>query len=203
LKEFWDDRYAEEGYAYGEEPNVFFKQEIDKLPIGKLLMPAEGEGRNAVYAATLGWDVYAFDISEEGKKKADELAQKNGVTINYIVSDFDAIPYENESFDAVGLIYAHFTPDLRNDYHQKLISLLKHGGSLILEGFSKEHLHYNQKNPKVGGPRDIAMLYSLEELSSDFDHLEIHTQNETLTALDEGKYHVGQGSVVQLVGVKR
>jgi SAM-dependent methyltransferase len=203
LKEFWDDRYAEEGYAYGEEPNVFFKQEIDKLPIGKLLMPAEGEGRNAVYAATLGWDVYAFDISEEGKKKADELAQKNGVTINYIVSDFDAIPYENESFDAVGLIYAHFTPDLRSDYHQKLISLLKHGGSLILEGFSKEHLHYNQKNPKVGGPRDIAMLYSLEELSSDFDHLEIHTQNETLTALDEGKYHVGQGSVVQLVGVKR
>lgn len=203
MKEFWDDRYAEEGYAYGEEPNVFFKQEIDKLPIGKLLMPAEGEGRNAVYAATLGWDVYAFDISEEGKKKADELAQKNGVTINYIVSDFDAIPYENESFDAVGLIYAHFTPDLRSDYHQKLISLLKHGGSLILEGFSKEHLHYNQKNPKVGGPRDIAMLYSLEELSSDFDHLEIHTQNETLTALDEGKYHVGQGSVVQLIGVKR
>lgn len=203
MKEFWDDRYAEEGYAYGEEPNVFFKQEIDKLPKGKLLMPAEGEGRNAVYAATLGWDVYAFDISEEGKKKADELAQKNGVTINYIVSDFDAIPYENESFDAVGLIYASFTPDLRNDYHQKLISLLKHGSSLILEGFSKEHLHYNQKNPKVGGPRDIAMLYSLEELSSDFDHLEIHTQNETLTALDEGKYHVGQGSVVQLVGVKR
>lgn len=203
MKEFWDDRYAEEGYAYGEEPNVFFKQEVDKLPIGKLLMPAEGEGRNAVYAATLGWDVYAFDISEEGKKKADELAQKNGVTINYIVSDFDAIPYENESFDAVGLIYAHFTPDLRSDYHQKLISLLKHGGSLIFEGFSKEHLHYNQKNPKVGGPRDIAMLYSLEELSSDFDHLEIHTQNETLTALDEGKYHVGQGSVVQLIGVRR
>jgi SAM-dependent methyltransferase len=203
MKEFWDDRYAEEGYAYGEEPNVFFKQEIDKLPIGKLLMPAEGEGRNAVYAATLGWEVYAFDISEEGKKKADELAQKNGITINYIVSDFDAIPYENESFDAVGLIYAHFTPDLRSDYHQKLISLLKHGGSLILEGFSKEHLHYNQKNPKVGGPREIAMLYSLEELSSDFDHLEIHTQNETLTALDEGKYHVGQGSVVQLVGIKK
>ena len=203
MKEFWDDRYAEEGYAYGEKPNVFFKQEIDKLPIGKLLMPAEGEGRNAVYAATLGWDVYAFDISEEGKKKADELAQKNGVSINYIVSDFDAMPYKNESFNAVGLIYAHFTPDLRSDYHQKLISLLKHGGSLILEGFSKEHLHYNQKNPKVGGPRDIAMLYSLEELSSDFDHLEIHTQNETLTALDEGKYHVGQGSVVQLIGVKR
>ena len=203
MKEFWDDRYAEDGYAYGEEPNVFFKQEIDKLPIGKLLMPAEGEGRNAVYAATLGWDVYAFDISEEGKKKADELAQKNGVSINYVVSDFDAIPYKNESFDAVGLIYAHFTPDLRSDYHQKLISLLKHGGSLILEGFSKEHLHYNQKNPKVGGPRDIAMLYSLEELSSDFDHLEIHTQNETLTALDEGKYHVGQGSVVQLIGAKR
>lgn len=203
MKGFWDDRYAEEGYAYGEEPNEFFKQEIDKLPIGKLLMPAEGEGRNAVYAATLGWDVYAFDISEEGKKKADELAQNHGVTINYIVSDFDGIPYENESFDAIGLIYAHFTPDLRSDHHQKLIGLLKHGGSLILEAFSKEHLHYNQKNPKVGGPRDIALLYSLDELSKDFEHLEIHTQNETLTALDEGKYHVGQGSVVQLVGIKK
>ena len=50
-KEFWDERYNEENFAYGHEPNVLLKKILDKLPAGKILFPAEGEGRNAVYAA--------------------------------------------------------------------------------------------------------------------------------------------------------
>ena len=56
MKEFWDTRYAEIDFAYGKTPNTFFKDSIDKLTPGKLLLPADGEGRNAVYAATKGWD---------------------------------------------------------------------------------------------------------------------------------------------------
>jgi hypothetical protein len=47
-----------------------------KLPIGSILFPAEGEGRNAVFAAKLGWAVSAFDISNEGKNKGIKLAKK-------------------------------------------------------------------------------------------------------------------------------
>ena len=61
MKEFWNERYSQEAYAYGTEPNAFFKSRIDQLSPGKLLLPAEGEGRNAVYAATKGFEVSAYD----------------------------------------------------------------------------------------------------------------------------------------------
>lgn len=52
MKEMWDKRYGNTEYAYGEEPNAFFKKTLDKLDLkGSILLPAEGEGRNAVYAA--------------------------------------------------------------------------------------------------------------------------------------------------------
>jgi Tellurite resistance protein TehB len=75
MKDFWNTRYKEESYAYGIEPNAFFKENIDKLVPGKILLPAEGEGRNAVYAARKGWEVTAFDFSDEAKIKTLKLAQ--------------------------------------------------------------------------------------------------------------------------------
>ena len=73
MKEFWNERYRQNEFAYGEEPNEFLKEQLAKLQPGSILFPAEGEGRNAVYAAQSGWQVSAFDISEEGKKKAERL----------------------------------------------------------------------------------------------------------------------------------
>ena len=52
MKEIWDKRYSTAVYAYGEEPNAFFKEKLDSQNLeGSILLPAEGEGRNAVYAA--------------------------------------------------------------------------------------------------------------------------------------------------------
>ena len=58
---FWDERFAAEEYIYGTEPNKFFREQLDKLPPGKILLLGEGEGRNAVYAAKSGWLVHAVD----------------------------------------------------------------------------------------------------------------------------------------------
>ena len=69
LADFWNERFGKEEFIYGTEPNIFFKEQLDKLETGTLLLPAEGEGRNAVYAATQGWEVSAFDISEQGREK--------------------------------------------------------------------------------------------------------------------------------------
>ena len=79
--DFWNTRYREKEYAYGVEPNVFFKEQIQKIKAGTLLLAAEGEGRNAICAAKLGWTVSAFDISIEGQKKALALAKKKQVKI--------------------------------------------------------------------------------------------------------------------------
>lgn len=66
---FWDERYKEKEYVYGISPNEFLKKELLKLKVGSILLPCEGEGRNAVFAAKNGWNVFAFDSSFEGKKK--------------------------------------------------------------------------------------------------------------------------------------
>ena len=75
---------------------------------GKILLPAEGEGRNAVFAASIGWNVTAFDISDAGKEKAERLADKYGVNIQYMIGDVKDLVFEVESFDAIGLVFAHF-----------------------------------------------------------------------------------------------
>ena len=103
-KEMWDQRYAESEYVYGINPNEFFKQELDKLVPGKILLPAEGEGRNAVYAAEKGWVVSAFDQSEEGRKKSMLLAADRKVTIDYHIRDLETHDYPVDHFDAIALV---------------------------------------------------------------------------------------------------
>ncbi|WP_295790746.1 bifunctional NAD(P)/FAD-dependent oxidoreductase/class I SAM-dependent methyltransferase [Mucilaginibacter sp.] len=196
-RNMWDDRYKEDGYAYGTSPNVFFKEWIQKFEPGSILMPADGEGRNGVFAAQLGWEVTSFDLSVEGKLKALELAKEADVTIDYIVGDLEQLEFEKESFDAIALIYAHFAAAKKSSFHQKLNTYLKPGGVVILEAFSKEHIHLNN-----GGPTDIDMLFSVEEIRADFANYDLLILEEKEILFDEGMYHVGNGSVVRFVGKK-
>lgn len=106
-------------------------------------------------------------------------------------------------FDAIGLIYAHAPAEKRKEYHQAFLSFLKPGGTIILEGFSKNHLRHSATNEKAGGPKDIRMLYSTEEVQADFAGLETLLLKEEETELTEGLYHFGEASVVRFVGRKR
>jgi hypothetical protein len=202
MKEFWNTRYGETAFAYGEIPNEFFKAELEKLPKGALLLPAEGEGRNGVFAAALGFDVHAFDLSEEGRKKALTLASKHKVSLNYQVGMLEMVGYKEDYFDCLGLIYAHFPAPIKSAYHQKLGTYLKTGGIVIFEAFSKNHIAYQQKYPTVGGPQDLAMLFSMEEIKQDFPNFEILKLEETEVTLSEGIYHQGVGSVIRFIGKK-
>ncbi|HET7897894.1 MAG TPA: class I SAM-dependent methyltransferase, partial [Flavisolibacter sp.] len=150
----WNERYANDEYAYGEQPNQYFEEQLKQLAAGTILFPAEGEGRNAVFAARKGWQVFAFDISLEGQKKAQKLAERNNVTINYQVGELETLNYGIEQFDAIALIYAHFPANIKSQLHQALDKYLRKGGTLIFEAFSKKHIHYLARNEKVGGPKD-------------------------------------------------
>ena len=104
MNQFWNGRYSVNEYVYGTEPNAFFKEQLEKLAPGKILLPGEGEGRNAVFAAKSGWEATAFDSSTEGKRKAENLAQKNNVNIDYKIFDYESAEFNPEEFDAIGLI---------------------------------------------------------------------------------------------------
>lgn len=203
MKEFWNERYGLSEYVYGTDPNLFFSQEIKKLKPGKALFPAEGEGRNAVFGASCGWEVMAFDQSEEGKKKALQLALQKGVEIKYEVSYLEDFEAAEESFDALVLIFAHFPASVRQEFHHKLTAMLKPGGILILEGFSKRHLEFNSRNPQSGGPKELGMLYSEEELRDDFSEFKIQYLEERILNLYEGEFHCGESAVVRLVAEKQ
>ncbi len=198
----WNERYRNEAFAYGTLPNQFLKEQLEKLQPGTILFPAEGEGRNAVFAAQRGWQVDAFDISEEGQKKAMRLAEAQQVTINYRVGELQAMSYLPVQFDAIAFIYAHFPAAIKSQYHQILSTSLRAGGMVIFEAFSKRHIDYVIQNPAVGGPRDIPSLFSVEELQADFSNFEFLQLEETEIELNEGLFHQGRGSVIRFIGRK-
>jgi SAM-dependent methyltransferase len=200
MKEFWNNRYQAKEYAYGKSPNTFFKNRIDCLKPGKILMAAEGEGRNAVYAASLGWEVFAYDFSEVAQAKAIALANEQQVLINYQICSLADLDFPKAYFDAIGLIFVHFPDHVRRKNHQQLINYLKPGGQVILEGFSTNHPKYQKLNPSVGGPKMYEQLYDIEKIKSDFISFKFSILSEEEIYLNEGLYHVGQTKVIRMQG---
>ena len=199
MSNFWNERYAENEYAYGIQPNQFFAESISKLPEnGKILFPAEGEGRNAVFAAKNGFEVFAFDTSIEGKKKADKLANDNGVKIDYRVGILEELDFEPASFDGVVFIYSHFPKAIRATIHHQIEQLLKPSGVVIFEAFSKEQLQYPS-----GGPKDLEMLFSEEEVKEEFKNIAFDFLQTQIIELSEGPFHQGKGSVIRFIGKKK
>jgi ubiquinone/menaquinone biosynthesis C-methylase UbiE len=197
MKQFWNERYAEHEFAYGKEPNQFLKENIHLLPKGKVLFVAEGEGRNAVFAAKNGLQVYAFDYSDSGRNKAKDLASENNVVIDYEVSDVLQLSYEKNSFDAIVFIFAHFPSDIRKKAHEELLSLVKPNGKIVFEAFSKEQLKYSS-----GGPKESAMLFSEDEVRKEFVNVTFDFLKTQLVMLNEGPYHQGEGKVIRFIGTK-
>jgi SAM-dependent methyltransferase len=196
--DFWNERYSSEEYVYGENPNHFLKEQLEKITVpGKLLLPGEGEGRNAVYAAKLGWEVEAYDQSTTGKLKAIILADKNNVKINYHIEDLLEFTPSKNFYDAVAIIYVHLNTKLRKSFNEKIIEALKPGGKIILELFSKDQL-----GKTSGGPQDLEMLYSLDEIKKDFGSLKAIILKEETINIEEGEKHSGEANVVRFVGEK-
>lgn len=199
MKEFWNNRFgaSRTEYVYGTAPNVFIAHELQQLQPGELLLPAEGEGRNAVFAARLGWKVTAFDISEAGREKAMLLARELGVenAITYHIDDFDSFTAADGSFDAIGLSYAHISSSNRRRIHRKLAAMLRPGGKVILEAFSKQQLGRDS-----GGPKDERMLYDEGDVRVDFESLKEISVARQEVELEEGEHHRGAASVIRLTG---
>jgi methyltransferase family protein len=202
MNNFWDERFANNKSVYGEEPNQFFKEQLSKLEAGALLLPAEGEGRNAIFAAKTGWEVSAFDTSKVGRENALKRAKIENVAIDYKLQDILEFDYSENMFDAIGLVFAHFPSIIRAKFHQKLISNLRVGGYIILEGFSKNHLKFSEKNPSAGGPKNIDMLFDSESILEDFSSLKSILIEEKIIHLSEGEFHQGESYVVRYVGKK-
>ena len=191
---FWESRYEGQDYVYGTQPNRYFQQQLDafKEP-GRLLLLAEGEGRNAVYAAEKGWQVTAVDFSAKAREKALALAGERETHFQYLIADIQRFDFAScEPWDAIGLIYAHFPPEWRAETHQKCVAALRPGGKIILEAFNRKQL-----SRLSGGPKNMDLLYSKTMLEQDFEHLDPIESIEATVFLNEGEGHSGLGEVVR------
>jgi SAM-dependent methyltransferase len=197
MKQFWDERYSSEAYVYGKDSNDFFASQLEKVTPGKILLPGEGEGRNAVYAARKGWSVDAYDQSEAGRQKALFLAKERGVQINYQTCETEAFILRPDHYDFIALIFFHVDEVSRKNLHHQIYRTLKPGGRLILEAFHKEQLHKN-----TGGPKSPEMLYDESSLSLDFTRFETLLLEKRSVKLNEGPFHQGEASLIRFSGIK-
>lgn len=196
LNNEWDKRYNISEYIYGTEPNRFLKDFIDKNKPGQILLPGDGEGRNAVYAAKSGWKVTAFDSSVVARTKALNLAQKMNVSFRYDICAVDDFK-SDEKFDLIPVIFLHLMPEERKSFHKKLIEHLNYNGHILMEVFSKEQL-----NNYSGGPKNNALLYDIDDLKKDFNGLNFKVLEKTTTYLSEGTYHKGEADVIRVLAAK-
>lgn len=194
----WNDRFNTDEYIYGKEPNHFLAESAKYLtPPGKILSLGEGEGRNAVYLASLGYSVTAVDSSIIGLRKALALAEEKNVRIKIIEADLAEYPFEIDKWDAIVSIFCHLPSALRKKVHGNIIKSLKSNGILILESYSKNQLKY-----KSGGPKDLDMLLDPQTTKHEFNGLELLHFETTVRDITEGALHTGEGSVIQIIGRK-
>ena len=193
----WDERYASEEYLYGREPNGFLVSMVDHLPKGQVLCLGEGEGRNGVWLARLGFEVTALDASGVGLAKARRLAEEHGVPLHTVHSDLAHYAIEPESWDGVVSIFCHTPAELRRRVHRAVVAGLRPGGALILEAYTPRQLEFG-----TGGPPVVELMMDLDTLRGELAGLELLHAEETEREIHEGRLHTGRGAVVQIVARK-
>jgi SAM-dependent methyltransferase len=197
----WDERYSEQGFAYGVEPNDFLEAILPTLNLPKdasCLFLAEGEGRNAVWAAEQGFQVVAVDSSKVGLEKAQTLARERGVSIQTEVADLGDYDLDVAKWDCIVGIFCHLPPMIRQRVLAAIPEALKPGGVFVLEGYTPQQLEY-----KTGGPHASDLMYTSEILKTALEgKLEIDRNEELMREVVEGKYHNGLAAVVQCIARK-
>jgi SAM-dependent methyltransferase len=196
MKDFWNQRYGEQGFAYGTEANDFLRQEYHRFkPGGEILCIAEGEGRNALFLAAHSFQVTAMDQSEVGMQKAHLRATKEGLHLSTITADLENFDFGLGKWDAIVSIFGHLPPVLREEVHGKIVKALRLGGYFLMEAYTPEQLPLG-----TGGPKDINLMVTSEIIQKELSELSPEILQEVRRPIHEGKYHEGESAVIQFIG---
>ena len=159
----WDQRYDTSEFVWATEPNRFLPPEVEGLTPGRALDVACGEGRNAVWLATQGWDATGIDFSAVGLAKAAQLAEHAGVTCDWVVVDAtEPFPESLGAFDLVVLFYAQMGAEGRRNMLASSAQALAPGGTLLWVAHDITNLAGG-----VGGPQSTDVLSGPDDVVAD------------------------------------
>jgi SAM-dependent methyltransferase len=178
-REDWDRRYAAVENLWATRPNRFLVAEVAELPPGRALDLACGEGQNAIWLASLGWDVTGVDYSEVAIAKANARAERDGVAVQFTSADLVEYEPRRAAYDLVLVLYLHIPSTLRGGVHAKASAALAPGGTFLLLGHDRANL-----TDGVGGPSDPDLLYTADEIAAELPGLEIEKATTVLRDVD-------------------
>lgn len=196
-QEFWNKKFSRDGYLYGTKPNQFIKNSYGNFKKSqKVLCLGEGEGRNAIFLAKIGYDVEAIDASDIGLNKLYEQSVLENVEVKTTCMDINMWQPEKK-YGAILFTFMHLEIEELKNLLKKIESALKDKGFFVCEVFAKSQIEKNS-----GGPKDLELLYSVEDFSNNLKNLKIHKLEEVVVELDEGKGHQGEACVIRLIAQK-
>ena len=178
-REDWDARYAWVEDVW-DEANRFLVAEVAELEPGRALDLACGQGHNAIWLATRGWDVTGVDFSEVAVAKAVARAERDALSATFVCADL--LDYEPDAgaYDLVLLLYLHVPASTRRHVLAKAASAVSPGGAFILVGHDVANMADG-----VGGPSDAALLYTPEQIAGELPgDLEIEKAERVLRDVD-------------------
>lgn len=164
---FWDERYATKEYVWAVEPNQFVKAHLSDLVPGTAIDLAAGEGRNAVWLASLGWQTRAVDFSEVALEKGRRLASDHSVNVDFVCAD--ATTYQPD--ELVDLVVVSYLQLPRSEQH----TILDHAKTWLRPGatiFIIAHDESNMTNG-YGGPPTAEICYTVERTVESLNGLNI------------------------------
>lgn len=167
-REDWDRRYAAVENLWAVKPNRFLVAEVSELSPGRALDLACGEGQNAIWLASLGWNVTGVDFSEVAIAKARARADRDGVDVDFVCADLRSYEPARDVFDLVLILYLHISPNERRAVLGKATAALTSGGTFVLVGHDLTNM-----TEGVGGPSDPDIHVTPDEIASELPGLEI------------------------------
>ena len=197
---FWNKRFDTPDYIFGKAPNEYLEaQAMLHLKQGdSVLCVADGEGRNSVWLAKQDMLVDAFDLSDIALSKAIALAQEEAVQVQFSLASSDTWDWQPNHYDAVIGIFIQFAdPEMRARLFAQMISTLRPGGILIIQGYTPKQLVF-----KTGGPSILEHLYTDDMIRNLIDDLEIIDLCVYEKMLSEGPKHTGMSALLGLVARK-
>ena len=194
----WDERYSQDEFLFGTEPNDFLKEQAHRIPGGgSVLCLGDGEGRNGVWLAEQGYQVTSVDLSQVGLDKTRRFAKERDVTIETVYADLAEWPIEPQAWDGIVSIFCHMMPEERKQMHPRIVKGLKPAGVFLLEAYTPDQI-----DKGTGGPSNPDLLVTAEDITPEIDGLEVqHAQNIEREVI-EGTSHTGMASVAQIIAKK-